>query len=521
MWEANPVKQLLAVAILMATAHCGGKVYSNESAGVDATGPDAASGTKEVAPDDGAASQGDAGLPADATTPEGDAMLSLTDVEVTAVPGNPLACRVKWATSLPADAVVSFGVGNFTTRARSPGQGLQHEVLVYGLRAESAYRLLPRSTTAQGKTATGAEQQFITGPLPSGVAPATVDIPANKVGPIEWVLASVHLGLPANGASFGFPAAAVAYDSQGYPVWFLQLPKSNIALARWRPAGQVMVLADELAGVFDLTGTAVWLWPSTFDLKGGGVLASPQDGMPHHDMRILTGDRVLQVQFEVRDGALGDRVVELDAQQNKLWSWSTLDHLDAGEWPGLNSAVLVAGETQVLVSSRTFSRVYCIQRSTGKVLWAAGNGGTLALESGSDASWFALQHDAQLLPNGHLLVYDNGLPQRGYSRAVEYALDLTAGTAKQVWQAKGAPDNLWYSGGEGSVERWDDGRTLLAAPDFQKGFPARSRLIVVDAAGQIGWQVRLAKLGGEPAFAYRAVRMLPPNLEPMASGDVP
>lgn len=542
----------IAAIAALALAHCGsaeaplappaGQLAADAADSADAAaGPDAAANPAEVAqgvedvspaPGDSTADASqpevDTAAPPQDTAPATDTTAPVTpkeyglyDVKVSAVPNNPLACRVQWDTPLPADAVVSFGVGTFALRARDPQLKLHHDVLVYGMRAESNYRLVARSTTAQGQTAVAEEKQYTTPALPQGVQGAIVDVDAAVAHPLEWVLASVHLGPPAVGVTLGFPAALIAYDQQGHPVWFLQMAKSNNVLAHWQPGGQVMLMAEETSGVFNVAGEPIWQWPSTFDFKGGSVLAAAEDGMAHHDMRLLPGGRVARLEFEAHDGKLGDRIVELDGQQKLLWSWSTLDHLEAADWPGLNSLRVNADESQFLVSARNLSRVYCIQRSTGKVLWSAGNGGSFKLQAGAEASWFALQHDAQLLANGNLMVYDNGMPQRGYSRAVEYELNLSAGTAKQVWQAKGEPSDLWYSAGEGSAERWEDGRTLVAAPDFQTGFPALTRLMLFDAAGKITWQIRLTPFQGKLPMAYRAGRMVPPNLELMAPGDEP
>jgi arylsulfate sulfotransferase len=56
-----------------------------------------------------------------------------------------------------------------------------------------------------------------------------------------------------------------------------------------------------------------------------------------------------------------------------------------------------------------------------------------------DFEWSTGQHAAKVLPNGHLLLFDNGLmrnfqQQPTYSRAVEYAIDEEKGTIRQVWQ---------------------------------------------------------------------------------------
>lgn len=523
---APPAGQFAADAVDSADAAAGPDAAADSAEvaqGMEDVGPTPEDSTTDASQPgiDTAAPPQDTAPPTDTTAPLTPKEYGLYDVKVSPVPNNPLACRVQWNTPLPADAVVSFGVGAFAVRARDPQLKLHHDVLVYGMRAESTYRLVARSTTAQGQTAAAEEKQFTTAALPQGVQGAIVDVDAAVANPLEWVLASVHLGQPAVGVTLGFPAALIAYDLQGYPVWFLQMPMSNNVLAHWQPSGQVMLMAEETSGVFNLAGEPIWQWPSTFDLKGGGVLAAAEDGMAHHDMRLLPGGRVARLEFEVRDGELGDRIVELDDQQKPLWSWSTLDHLETADWPGLNSLRVNADESQILVSARNLSRVYCIQRSTGKVLWSAGNGGTLKLQAAAEASWFALQHDAQLLANGNLLVYDNGMPQRGYSRAAEYELNLSAGTAKQVWQAKGEPGDLWYSAGEGSAERWEDGRTLIAAPDFQTGFPALTRLMLFDPAGKTTWQIRLTPFQGKLPMAYRAGRMVPPNLELMAPGDEP
>lgn len=59
--------------------------------------------------------------------------------------------------------------------------------------------------------------------------------------------------------------------------------------------------------------------------------------------------------------------------------------------------------------------------------------------SAPDFDWPQGQHALTLLPNGNLLLFDNGLyrnmdPSPRYSRAVEYAIDPEAMTVTQVWQ---------------------------------------------------------------------------------------
>lgn len=478
---------------------------------------DAGETAAEIAPPDAAAS---VDVPPD-TTPVAPAAFGLYGLKVSAVATNPLACRVQWDTPQLADSAVSYGIDAFTLRARDPELRLHHDILVYGLHADMAYRLLPRSTTAKGETAAAPEQKFTAGSLPKGIQGAMIDVEAMPLNPLAWVLTSVHLGQPAIGSTLGFPAAAVAYDQEGYPVWFMQFPFSNNAVARWYADGRVAVMCEELMGAFGMDASAKWVVPSPFEV-GGGALSAPANGMPHHDLQLLSNGRMARLEFSIQGAQMGDRIVELDANQTELWSWSTLDHLPTADgWTGSNSLFFSGTEAHVLLSARNLSTVFLIDRKTKQIIWSAGPSGTLKLTPGADASWFALQHDAKLLPNGNLLLYDNGMPQRGYSRAVEYQIDAAAGTATQVWQAKGVQYDKWYSAGEGSVQRLADGSSLIAAPDYQKGFQVPTRVMVFAANGEISWQMRMVPFAGKQPLVYRAEQMVPPGLEVLPPGEIP
>ena len=72
----------------------------------------------------------------------------------------------------------------------------------------------------------------------------------------------------------------------------------------------------------------------------------------------------------------------------------------------------------------------------------------------------AFQHDARLLPNGHLTLFDNESGVAGASsRAVEYALDTNANTATLVWQYELSRQVTAF--GLGSVRRQADGSTVI------------------------------------------------------------
>lgn len=281
-------------------------------------------------------------------------------------------------------------------------------------------------------------------------------------------------------------------------------------------------MCDQTTGLFSVDGTANWQWPMGEFMGDDGL---PLTGAPHHDIRLLPNGHVSRLQFEVQKGAIGDRLVELDMEQNELWSWSTFDHLTPGsdDWTHGNSLQFDSTGAHVLYSARNLSSVMYIERTTGKILWTAGTNGSLKLKvpPGGSAQWFALQHDASLLPDGHLLVYDNGMPQRGYSRAVEYAIDPVTSTATQVWEYAGPVSDYWWSAGEGSVQRLPDGNSLIAGPDYQGGYSAPLRVFVVDPAGKMLWRMSLPPFKNKNAMVYRAQAMVPSGLEVIAPGEEP
>jgi hypothetical protein len=120
---------------------------------------------------------------------------------------------------------------------------------------------------------------------------------------------------------------------------------------------------------------------------------------------------------------------------------------------------------RVLVSSRHLSALIVIDLDERRVVW---------LLRGD----FLAQHDAQLLANGNLLLFDNHTPERG-SRALELSVD-----GERIWQypPAGSADAI-YSGCCSTVERLPNGNTLIAITDA-------GRAIEVTPTHEIVWEFR-------------------------------
>ena len=158
-------------------------------------------------------------------------------------------------------------------------------------------------------------------------------------------------------------------------------------------------------------------------------------------------------------------IEEVTPEGDQVFFWTSYDHVYLGDcmedqfpahYSHLNSLQLVDGE-DLVISLRNCSQILRIDGTSGEVQWRLGS------SYRSDVEWEALglqpplriigdpyvefcgQHSAKLMPNGHLLLYDNGWncrpdpatglprrPDKEFSRAVEYALDLERGTATFV-----------------------------------------------------------------------------------------
>ena len=208
---------------------------------------------------------------------------------------------------------------------------------------------------------------------------------------------------------------------------------------------------------------------------------SPLTTNDTHDFRVLDSGNYLLMTYEpgVRDfssltfldsnGApFGTDVHAVDSAiqivtplNSARLTWNSWDHMPLedcthhwfppafGRWAHVNSIEMTGGE--IVASFRGCNRILGIDPSTGKVNWRIGPTNL------SDAEWassgmgpapmdivgdpqiqFCGQHSASILPNGNLLLYDNGAncsrnpwtgenlvrPDRTYGRAVEYYLDF-------------------------------------------------------------------------------------------------
>lgn len=176
----------------------------------------------------------------------------------------------------------------------------------------------------------------------------------------------------------------------------------------------------------------------------------------------VIGDEI--VEFK-RDGTVLRRISLFDVLDpyrmvydslNNFWD----DHYGAptADWTHANALVLNESTDSWVVSLRHQDCVFQVGRKTGELEWILGDparwnapwSNKLLAPVGANFEYQYHQHAPQLLPDGTMMLFDNGnhraippTPQmpfpQSYSRAVQYRVDEITQTVEQVWHYGGPP----------------------------------------------------------------------------------
>lgn len=239
------------------------------------------------------------------------------------------------------------------------------------------------------------------------------------------------------------------------------------------------------------------------------------DVAAHHDFdRLGNGNTLVVCREDVINEALrpgeltSDYILELAPDGAVVWEWHSDRHvreiarlvhvefpLADQDWGHMNSVeALPDGPTarrddrfkagSILFSCRNIDTIGVIDRQSGKVIWAWGPG---TLDR---------QHMPTMLPNGHILIYDNG-NQLKRTRILE----LDPLTQKIIWQYVADPPTSFYSPKRGSSQRLPNGNTFIAESDS-------GRLFEVTPTGEIVWEFMNPDIqaNGRRMPLYRAIR---------------
>lgn len=118
----------------------------------------------------------------------------------------------------------------------------------------------------------------------------------------------------------------------------------------------------------------------------------------------------------------------------------------------------------IIASSGNQSTVFKIEYPSGRILWTLGGYGAKHSDfviQNDPLKGFSGQHSARKLPNGNILIFDNGYYRTDiHPRAVEYHLDFQKRTASLVWEYR--IKEYYVSSCCGAVQRLENGNTLIS-----------------------------------------------------------
>ncbi len=444
---------------------------------------------------------------ADGADPEAGDPLVISDVAVETNPLSTISFWVRWTTNRPATSRVEHGEdASYGWSRGSADLATVHRVLVAGCPELTDIHFRALSTDAGGELAVSPDTVHATGALPDLIPDVALEVMATPAARPGVTLMNIsHI-------SDGAPDVVVYLDMLGRVIWYWVGGGSD-------DGGGVNTQQLE-GGIVLVSGAGNRPW-SHVDLSGEVVLEGVQppagEGNVHHDTIQLSDGSTALIRgwtiphpLDASSDLNYDSIEILDTPTGaSIWSWSVLDHLPVPPattraWTHGNAVLVEPAEGFAWFNLKKIDRLLKIDMSTGDILWQFGDP-ALCLECDfalvGGGSWPSKPHSPDFLPDGHLIIYDNGLtgvaPQT--SRAVEYEVDEVAMTVTQVWEFAGPPE--WFTPSWGDADRLDNGNTLITAGNFTVG--SISQVFEATSAGEVVWAISLPETYG----VYRAERL--------------
>jgi len=442
-----------------------------------------------------------AGCPTDAQQPPP----VVSDVRVEAHPDNVLLATVRWTTDVPATSRVEYGPDALHYFVEDDALVTDHELRLIGLRAETDHRVQVISVDGDGLESRGEEVVHATEPMPFPTAAYHVTVHRDNRMEPGWTLSNMVMEYAVS------RVVAVMHDAPGELVWYHDMgPEEGFADVEVSmvDGDHVLIGGSIPPGTrpteVDLWGDVVWEGPLQGELGTAGSM--------HHSFKKLSNGNYLALVHDHEDPneVIHDRVDEISPDLGVAVHWSSLAIPD--NWDGYlqgNNVHVDEDEDALYYNSRFTSRVYKVDRTTGELLWVLGEDGDFAMTTEHDHPWFGRAHAAKPLPNGNILLYDNGPTDREFTRVAEYAVDTDAMTASLEWEYDGTVnDDPWIADALGDVDRLPNGNTLICAGTMRRE-DTQSRILEVDSEGAKVFEMFLAGLHAEALAGCYSVERVP------------
>ena len=316
---------------------------------------------------------------------------------------------------------------------------------------------------------------------------------------------------------------AVAFDSTGTLRWYRGIGAHDVMETKQQKNGDFTIYVGSSRG-FDP-------WPGAYvevTARGDSVRTVRATGSPYTDPHelIVTSDRFgnriadylfgYDIQSVDLSGAggpssadrAGHQVIRVaasgavDTLVNGWAQWSQSDYTNVFSSQDIDhpNAITFDVDGEPVISFRDVDAIIKVDSVTHKVNWQLGGARNQFRFVNDPLGGFSGQHSVRVLPNGHLLMLDNGTnhtPQT--SRVVEYAVNSAAKTATLVWQYN--PQPPLFNSFTGSAQRIANGNTGV-------GWTQSGYVDEVSPSADLVSRMQIWSAPATPAVSiYRAIRI--------------
>ncbi len=357
-----------------------------------------------------------------------------------------------------------------------------HEIPVYGLYADSENDVILTLTYEDNSTET------------VSIAIETEALP-DYIAPYELLVSKAEIAGGENGDLL-FMAAATdtfhpfAIDKEGDVRWYSSTNTFSGGLLRRLPNGNLISLSDPMYA-------PAFIRPGFLETDFmGRVYKEYLVDYTHHDVVVLPNENYLVSTIKpdstIQIGPIvvgSDAVLEIDSKTGEtLRTWDlneicgyTAADVAEGRYLHTNSVFYDENDNSIIFSSPNPMLVVKFDAETSEIIWAIGNPlnpypeavkSKILSPTETDFLWNGSQHAATVLPDGNILMFDNGtgrlspegLPysdEDSFSRLVIFDIDEENMTISTVYEYGEERGNDMYSSYLGDVDHLGENHYLI------------------------------------------------------------
>lgn len=314
-------------------------------------------------------------------------------------------------------------------------------------------------------------------------------------------------------ANFGkFRSAPMIFDDKGIIRWYLDLSFHGSMVGPFQKVkdGTILVPGRHTIYEFDMLGKPL----KKTEISNNYGIHHELLELPNEDLLIAVGKRDAFMQIDgKRIQSDSDFMIHYDRKNSRIVKeWDLAKHLDVsrddlnffrdGDWLHMNalefdsrdSTIIVSGRNQGLVKvswddelkwimspkqnwgksgrdGKGYDTNPFLLTAVNKVGEPYGNEVQNGNESAEDFDFPWGPHAPELLPNGNIIVFDNGPfrnynNENNYSRAVEYNVNEANKTFEQVWEYGKARGTKLFSSIVSDVDYLPNSKNILVTSGF-------------------------------------------------------